>query len=366
MRRFMISMQEKTISRIMFVISSMAANGAERVMSLLVNESAKQGIESLLILVSQDTVEYTIDPRVKIVYAGGTDTFQRIKNIRKQIKNFCPHVIVSFLTTCNIFSCVAAIGSGVPVIVSERNDPVLDCPSKLRRRIRDIAYQTAAGSIFQTEEAAGYFSKSIRKKSVIIPNPVKDNLPTVDLKKSRQEFVAAGRLTKQKNYPMMIKAFSAFVKDHPGYILKIYGEGELRNDLQELINSYGLQSQINLEGIVLDLHDRMMTANAFILSSDYEGISNSLLEALSMGLPCISTDCPCGGSRHLISNNDNGLLVPVGDVEALSKAMALIADQPSFAWELGRNAEKTRETHSEENIITQYFSFIRNVALKQR
>jgi glycosyltransferase involved in cell wall biosynthesis len=351
-------MESPNVKKMMFIISSMAANGAERVMSLLVNNAVSQGNSVMLVLMSKNTVEYKINEQVQIVFCGAGNPANRIKNLRKQIIEFCPHVIVSFLTTCNIYSCIAAIGLKIPVVISERNDPIRDCASRTRRCIRNFAYKLASGYIFQTEDAAACFSKKIRNKSTVIPNPVKDNLPYADLENSKKEFVAAGRLTPQKNYPMMIKAFANFHISHPEYILRIFGNGELHEELQRMIDELGLSQCIFLEGAVKNLHERMVSMRGFILSSDYEGISNSLLEEMAMGLPCISTDCPCGGSRHLIQDGDTGILVTVGDSRGLSNAMSLIADDRSFASKLSNNATVIRATHSESTIVAKYFEYI--------
>lgn len=350
--------------KFMFVISSMTANGAERVMSLLVNKASEQGHEVMLVLLSKNIVSYTLNPKVKVVYAGATSIWKRFMNLRKLIKSFRPDGIVSFLSTCNIYSCMATIGFDIPVIISERNDPIKDCPSKKRRIIRNWIYRLADGSVFQTEEAASYFSEFIKRKSIVIPNPVKDQLPFSSNSFNSHVVVAAGRLSKQKNYPMMLQAFKIFLKKFPDYHLHIYGDGEERENLVQFTQKLGIERHVQFEGLVLDLHTRIKDATMFVLSSDYEGISNSLLEALSMGLPCISTDCPCGGSRHLITNRKNGLLVPVGDVNAFSQAMIELADNRTWAIALGKEAVKTRFSHAEDKIVADYFNYIESVLNK--
>ncbi|MBR2309189.1 MAG: glycosyltransferase family 4 protein [Oscillospiraceae bacterium] len=355
--------------KVVFVICSMVANGAERVMSLLVNKAAEQGIEATLVLISSDTVDYPLSDKVNVHFVAKDlpkgrirAAIARFQRLRKVIRDVNPDVVVSFLTTCNVYSCLAAIGLGVPVIVSERNDPVRDCPKKLRRLMRNISYRLASGFIFQTEEAKAHFNSSIQGKSTVIPNPVKDGLPFAEVENREKTIVAAGRLTKQKNYPMMLEAFALFAQSYPQYSLKIFGEGEDKATLKEYAKALGVADKIAFMGLVSDLHERIKQAGMFVLSSDYEGISNSLLEAMSMGLPCVSTDCPCGGSRHLIQDGVNGLLVPVGDAPALAAAMKKIAESDAFAQSIGKQAQQTRKTHAAETIIEQYFTFIRKTA----
>lgn len=356
------------MKRILFVISSMQAGGAERVMSLLANYSAASGVETAIALMVSDRVAYDLDPQIKIYppaersrnrFLAMTDRFTWLRSC---IKDFKPDAIVSFLTVINIYTRIASVGLGIPVIVSERNDPVRDCTERLKKIARDLCYRLASGVIFQTKDAQEYFSKAIQKKSVVIPNPVKDDLPFADLPNREKTVVAAGRLMPQKNYPMMLKAFRQFADNHPEYQLHIYGDGYQHQQLAQLAEDLEISDRVQFMGIAKDLHQRITRAGMFVLSSDYEGISNSLLEAMSMGLPCISTDCPCGGSRYLIEDGVNGLLVPVGDAESLARAMSRIADDDAFAAGLGQQALKTRDAHKTETIIGKYFDFIKKIS----
>ncbi len=359
--------------KVSFIIASMVANGAERVMSLLVNDAVAKGVEVELMLLSNNTVDYKLDERVKVYFLGENlpngrirASYGRFSNLRKRIKEFKPDVVVSFLTVCNIYAYFATRGLGVPVILSERNDPVRGCTGKLQRLARNISYSLSNGIIFQTEEARSCFHKRIRKKATVIPNPVKEGLPVADIENREKIVVAAGRLTEQKNYPMMLKAFSVFNRKQPEYKLHIYGDGEMKDSLQEYAQKLGLEQQVEFKGLVQDLHNRMVRAGMFVLSSDYEGISNSLLESLSMGVPCISTDCPCGGSSYLIKNGENGLLVPVGNAEKLAEAMIKVAESDEYAMKLGSAARKIREVHSAEVIIKRYFDYIQRIQSNYR
>lgn len=359
--------------KVVFVINSMVANGAERVMSLLVNKAAQQGVEVTLVLVTSDKVDYPLSEKVNVHFLAKdlpknriSASLARFFRLRRIICQQKPDVVVSFLTTCNIYTCLASVGLGVPVIVSERNDPVRDCPSKVRRFVRNVSYRLASGFIFQTKEAKEHFHAKIQSKSTVIPNPVKDGLPFAQLDNREKTVVAAGRLSKQKNYPMMLEAFALFAQTYPQYRLNIYGEGEIEAALKEYAKNLGISDKVTFMGLVSDLHTKIQRAGMFVLSSDYEGISNSLLEAMSMGLPCVSTDCPCGGSRHLIDHGVNGLLTPVGDVAAMAAAMKEIAQADAFAQQLGAKAQETRVTHSADAIIEQYLSFIQQTAREEK
>ena len=347
--------------RLCFVIPSMRRGGAERVMSILLNSSIEKGYNVTLILLSDNSVDYEISPLVNVVNIPdlmierkGIKALNRLRALRKAILVTEPDLVISFLTTCNIYVAMALKGTKIPFIVSERNDPTKDCPSKIKRFVRNHCYKCANGVIFQTEDARKHFSKKITDGSVIIPNPVKSGLPFASIDDAENVVVAAARLTEQKNYPMLLRAFKIFLKNHANYTLKIFGDGEKREELVALLVELGISDKVSFEGNVSDLHERIKTAKMFVLSSDYEGISNSLLEAMAMGLPVVSTDCPCGGSAMLIEDGKSGFLTPVGDELAFVGAMSKIADSLDVAYGLSENAKNVRDLYSEEFITGRY------------
>lgn len=351
--------------KLCFVISSMKRGGAERVMSLILNKAVALDHDVSLLLIGDSEIGYDISEKVNIVdlspqlknVHGITGVFKRIATIKEALLGIAPELVVSFMTTSNMYVSLALRSTKIPVIVSERNDPVKDCPSIIKRWLRNYCYNFASGFIFQTEDAKKHFGNRIQDKSVIIPNPVKNDLPDANIDSPSKEVVAAAKLMAQKNYPLLLNAFKLFLNDHPDYTLRIFGEGDKKEELVSLCEELNILKNVVFEGNVSDLHDRIKDANMFVLSSDYEGISNSLLEAMAMGLPCITTDCPCGGSRMLIDDGVSGLLTPVGDVEAFYKAMKKIAESKELAIKLSENAKATRETYSEDIILKKYFEF---------
>lgn len=354
--------------RLCFVIPSMRRGGAERVMSILLNSSIEKGYNVTLILLSGNSVDYDISSSVNVIsiptlISGrkGIKPINRFLALKKAIIETKPDLVVSFLTTCNIYVAMALRKTKIPFIISERNDPIKSCPSKIKRIVRNYFYKYADGVIFQTADARKHFSKKITDGSVIIPNPVKSGLPFASIDDADNVVVAAARLTEQKNYPMLLRAFKIFLENHADYVLKIFGEGEKKEELIDLSAELGISDKVSFEGNVSDLHERIKTAKMFVLSSDYEGISNSLLEAMAMGLPVVSTDCPCGGSAMLIKNGVSGYLTPVGDEVLFAEAMSKIADSQEVRERFSENAKSVKDLYSEEYITKCYGDYFEKI-----
>jgi glycosyltransferase involved in cell wall biosynthesis len=180
-------------------------------------------------------------------------------------------------------------------------------------------YKKADGFVFQTEDAAKYFEGIIKCDSKIIPNPINPKFIKEPYKGEREKnIVTVGRLESQKNQKMLIEAFGKIESKYPEYSLLIYGDGSKKEELQDLIKEKGLENKVILKGKIDDVENVIDKAKMFVLSSDYEGMPNALMEAMALGLPCISTDCPCGGPRYLMENGKSGLLVPVGNSDAMA------------------------------------------------
>ena len=352
--------------KITFILPSLGQGGAERVASNLLNSLANRGYETSVILVSRRIVSYHLDERVRVECLDCDDDnalpflkrFRiRLNKIKGAVNKLSSDVVISFMSETNIDVCFALFNSKIPIIVSERNDPAIDPASRVKQFLRKIAYLKPKGFVFQTPDAQNYFSKRIRKKSKIILNPLIDNLPKLNIDKEKR-IVAVGRLHKQKNFPLLIEAFEIFSRVHPEYVLEIYGEGALKEELVQIIKEKGLQDKVFLKGFCKDVHQKIVSAEMFVMTSGYEGMPNALLEAMALGLTCISTDCPCGGPRMLIKNNENGLLVPLKDVNALKEAMNYVAENPLEAKEMAKNAVQIREMADGDKIVDNWLQMV--------
>ena len=355
--------------KIAFITRSVGGGGAERVVSVLANEfSRRVEIDEVsVIAIIEDYVTYPINSDV--IYRANTDktvakvkrVYKRYSFLKKCIKELAPDVVISFCTQINIYSIFAMRGDRAKLIISERNDPNNDPIQKWVRKFRNIVYPLADGIVLQTPDAAEYFKNFLKKPSHVIANPIKENLPNPYNGIREKRIVTVARLSPAKNLPMLIRAFQAFGIKHLDYKLEIYGEGPLREVLEELIKELDLESKVYLMGYTEDLHMKILSATCFVLASDYEGISNAMLEALALGVPTICTDCPIGGSRMFINNMNNGILVPVGDQLALEKALHELVESSSLQKHLSKEAVKIRQELTPEKIAKQWMDFIGSI-----
>ena len=290
----------------------------------------------------------------------------KILALRHYVKEHKPDLVLTMGIPLCLFTVPALFGIGVKHVVSERNDPTHFAGKTLTRIIARLLMRQADGYVFQTKDAQDFYGGIIAKHSAIIHNPLL-KLPEGDSKcvfGETKEIVSVGRLNKQKNQHLLIHAFADVCEEFSAYSLKIYGDGPERNNLQQLVNTLNLKDKVFLPGSTTEILDKINHAAFFVLPSNFEGMPNALMEAMSLGLPCISTDCPCGGPRELIRNGENGMLVPVGNEKALADAMKYLIGHPDEAKAIGRKAMKIRESHSTDRICQQWYDYFQNVLNK--
>ena len=347
---------EKQRQKIIFVLPDMPGGGTERVVAMLANEYAGRGYPVAILLFAGSRTAYPLDERVEVFIAGQASGGNPLIQLRRLVKmrrfyraNAGCHIF-AFSVRGSIFSVLAAAGIPHGFLVSERNDP-----SRMSgKRLRDWSYGRADRIVLQTEDMKKCFPERIRKKSVVIPNPVADHVPEPYAGERRKRIVSVGRLQPQKNHKLLLDAFAAFHKVHADYELHIFGVGELKDDLKRQAETLGIDDAVFLRGFSDNVQEEMRDSAMFVLSSDYEGISNSMIEALSMGVPVISTDCPVGGSRAYIEDGVSGLLTPVGDAQALTAAMFRVAEHPDLSRSLSANGARIREKYSLKKIADRF------------
>lgn len=364
------------MKKIAFFVDSLSKGGAERVVSNLVNYFSKFDKYKVdLIILNQKEIEYEINKNVTIHYILNSNNinskeclakkiknlYLKLKNTRNIVKEIEADAIVSFLPD-SCFLSLAMKRKRDKVIISVRNDPKIEYKSIKNKILMKLLYPKCDGVVFQTEEAKNYFNNIIKSNSEIIANPINEDFIISPYEGARRkEIVSVGRLEKQKNFATLIYAFNSFYKENKSYKLIIYGEGKERKNLQKIIDNLGLNEVVKLPGKVDDVKERIYDATAFVLSSLYEGMPNSLMEAMAMGMPVISTDCPCGGPRFLIKQNVSGILVPVENVNLLAEAIQKVATDLDFQQKLSYNAAKISNELNPTKISRKWEEYIERV-----
>ena len=350
--------------KIVVITRNMVGDGAERVIAQLANYFAAQGKRCTILTLNDDEVFYKLDPSISVAPVGQKsgnkvlDKLMRYRQVRRMVLKEKPDLVLSMPEEIAVYVLLALLGTKIPVYVSERNNPWVMPDVKVTRILRTLMYPFAKGVIFQTEMAKSFFPDAIQKKGVVLKNPVDaQRIPAQYTGERERVIVGAGRLSQQKNMPLLLKAFARFAPNYPEFKLRIFGEGELREELTELARSLQIAGQVELPGRSTALLEKMNSSAMFVLSSDYEGMPNVLLEAMCMGMPCISTDCPSGGPRELIKDGVNGLLVPVGDETALYEAMERMADR-AFAAQLADAAYEIREELTSRDVFVSWYRYL--------
>lgn len=358
------------MKRVLILIPSLACGGAERSATLLANELVKTGLFKVTIFsLSNRKICYSLDKSISVHFIDEqlkwknkiTKNVKRAKFISDKAEELGIELIIGFTYIGGIISCMVNKRIRIKNIVCERSDP--NKVGILTKLIRKYYYRFTAGAVFQTQDAQLYFNKIIKNKSIVIQNSIDvSSLPDcVPFSKRKNVIVSVGRLEPVKNQKMLISAFKLVHELYPDYNLLIYGDGSLKQELDNLILDLGLNGNVKLMGVSHQIFDDIKTAKIMAFTSNYEGFPNAVLEAMAMGLVVISTDCPIGGPRNIIKSGDNGYLIPVGDIDALKSKMIECISSPTEMGSISDQAISVRKTNNTETIIKKWEEYILSI-----
>lgn len=359
--------------KILFMIPELSYSGAPKMLAWVANQMAKKGHQVGIVSFFSDIKEHELDESIKFHYLNIKqsnkriirNTFGMLKTIRalhKHIKSQNPDLIVSFLDSVGyVYLAYNKLFGKRKIVVSERVDPYQYKGFKSKLRFRLMKKATAY--VFQTDGAQEYFKKhpKIYSNSTVIPNPVflrNDIIKNLDkfivtYEKRDNRIVTVGRLSlTQKRQDLLIEAFEKVHFLHPELKLFIYGDGESKNAIAEIIKSKQLDNAIILAGKTLSVENDIYNAKAFVLTSDFEGIPNSLIEALTLGVPSVATDCSPGGARLLIQNGENGFLVERGNTDALAEKIIELVENEETSNKFSQKSPSIIDDFSEEKIAS--------------
>lgn len=356
------------MKKILFIFHKISYGGANKMLAFVANTLAKKGFEVFIYTYEgNEEPNYKLDENIKLIKemkyykrSNKNKIFQLGQTI-KHINALKPNLVISFMSTSNFFAVIGAKLSRVPVIVCERGNPFVEISTL--SKIKKVVVNFAEGIVFQTNGAKEYYSDKIQNRSTVIPNPVRKTKIFVEKwseRKNKIAFVGRHEII-NKRQDLLVEAFKNVVEIYPNYSLHIYGDGDDEMKIRALVKKLSLEDKVIFEGKKDDILNEIKDSKLFVLTSDNEGIPNALAEAMSIGLPCISTDCTAGGARLLIEDGNNGLLVKKGDSIAISNAIISLIENPALCEKLGVNAKKIVEKFSEEKIAEKWVIYINKI-----
>lgn len=364
------SCEERKIMKISFVTANLGSGGAERVISLLANQFCLRGHEVEIIFFRDRLIFYELDERVKVVISGeechSDAMWRKMLWLRKYIKTTKPDVVVPFRVSVYCTTILSLFGTNTPIVASERIDPHI--PDSYWTVLRKLLLPFVKHLVVQTSYIKSYYPKFIQKKTSVIPNPVREEafcqiengeLRIENLVKLNR-IISVARLAPQKNQKMMIEAFAKVADEFPDWQLVIFGEGPLRAELESLVSSFKLEGRVSLPGRTEHVIEELRKSKIFCLSSDYEGMSNSMIEAICVGLPIVSTKV--SGTEELVQDGVNGYLIDNQDVQKMSLSLSemmgneqLLKDMGEYNSNLGTNFQLTRITNEWDEILIGFY-----------
>lgn len=359
--------------RILWVISSLSAGGAERVITELANAFVDHGHSvAVLTLAQPGRDHYQLDSRIERIalnviwdsvslWQSFVGNWRRIRMIREAILRYQPDVVVSFIEQNNVRVLSAMLGARIPIIVSERIDPRRYQVGRIWNVARRLLYPFADRVVVQTEGVANW-ARAItdRKRVRVVPNFVRTLPQLHGDRRETMQLLAVGRLDSQKAFDVLLRAFALSALAERGVTLTILGDGPQRQALGVLADELGIAQAVEMPGVVQNPEAWMARTTVFVLPSRYEGFPNALLEAMAMGCPVIAADCD-SGPREIIRHGENGLLVPVEDIDALAAALQKLFDDVALRTWLGAEALNIRERYSKHVIVDQWEKLIEEV-----
>lgn len=359
---------------IVFVIAGLGAGGAERVLQLITADWVRARQVTIISFdAPSDVAFHPFDPKVNLIrlnirptrsglFRQISTTVRRISALRRTISNLAPDVVISFLTKINVVALIASLGMRHPVIISERNNPRMQTSNATWGMLLSRLQWRASGIVMQTRSSLEVLSDKARARAVVINNPV-ERLAKPLPKDGPPVLTAVGRLTPQKGFDLLIDAFAKVAPLHPDWTLRIWGDGEIRRQMELQVESLGLTERIQLPGISKNVGEWIDDTDAFVFSSRYEGFGNALAEAAGAGLAVVSFDCPYGPS-DIIEHGRNGLLVPPENVAALSAALDRLMGDKNLRDQLGAAAREDIQRFAPDKIIAQWDALLAQVVIQ--
>lgn len=362
--------------KIAIVTHSIGYGGVEKNIAFLSERLVQQGNTVMIIYIKgiipaymeHERMAFVSDIELIEIEAGqyrGLRRLPQLKKLATVLKKKEIDIVIGFTKYPNFMASIAGKRLKKPAIIAERGDPFVSYTSSFLDRLFLKVISNADGAVFQTIEAGKFYPQKLQNKSAVVPNPIflTDEVPEIaSVEKRNKTIVSIGRLDNvQKRYDVMLDAFKYFSEVHDNYQLLIYGSGLDEEKIKEWIMERSLKDKVRLMGVSKCPIKDMATEGYFLITSDFEGISNSLLEAMAIGMPVVSTDSTPGGAKMLIKDHVNGILVPIRDAKSIATALCEMVENPELATRCGEEAKKVLVDFSKDRIFSLWYDYIQKV-----
>lgn len=357
---------------LLFITASLGYGGAAKILCFVAGALDGLGYDIHIanIKSTYSGVEQKLPETIKVhdVHSDkgrGIRRLDELIKVKRIAKSIGADVLIGFTYYPNIMASIAAKLLGIRSIMSERGDPYRTIGNGFLSKWMLSIINSADGGVFQTEGAREFYSPQLQAKGRVIPNPIflpAEGVPERRRKEITKTVVSVGRLDNlQKRCDIMLQAFAIFSRTHPEYTLRIIGDGPDEEKMHVWCRELNIEDKVCFWGKSSHAMRDIVNDGIFLITSDFEGISNSLLEAMALGLPCVSTDHSPGGGRFLITDHENGLLVPVGDAQRAAEALSEFADDPGLAQRCGEKAQMVRERFAPDKVIAEWDAYLTHI-----
>ena len=358
--------------KISFIIGALSPGGAERVISTLSNQLIEK-YDITIITFIKSTPFYSLDNRIKVMYCEDTIptpnsfldslklNYHLTKRVSKIIKQEKINIAIGFITSANIIAIIASKINKIPCIISERNNPIIVKVSKFWSTLRLLFYPMTSKIVLQTNGVKLFYLNKIKEhKMVVIPNPISSKLALLENKDIRKEkiILTVGRLEPHKCQDLILKAFKNI--ETKGWKLIIVGIGPQEKQLKEYVKNNGLENKVEFTGKIKQIENYYNKAGMFVFASRYEGYPNVIIEAMSFGIPTISSNCDFGPS-DIISDGENGYLFPVDNQVELEKKITLLIDNQEIREKFAKNARSNTKKFQNKIVTKQWEKIIESL-----
>ena len=352
--------------KILFIAPSLGYGGAMKNLVFVANALSRTH-DVCILLYESSTIMQPVTDSVKLYIIPKHSTKKIIKRfidiyrIYWEVKKIKPDIILSFLNFPNLYSVVVGKLLSIPVIISERGDP-FQRQGKFDHFF-DFFFNRADGAVFQTEGAQSYFGSRLRRVGVVIPNPIMRRVVCDrHVVNDSHKIAFVGRFElRQKRQDLMLEAFRAVQQKYADAQLFFYGTGADECLVRQMVVSYGLEQSVIFSGYIANPEREVVKAEVFVMTSDYEGIPNVLVESMMLGMPVISTDCSPGGAKLLIQDEKNGILVERGNASAIADAILLLFESRALREALSANAVSICDDFRPELIVSKWEEYITSI-----